>query len=90
VAEVVAGTQYIATVHTRSAEILSERLPLRVLAPPVTIAPYSVCLQWNAARATDPGMIWMKQFLAECGQALPPMAKPARRAKPLPEPSLSA
>ncbi len=77
VAEVVAGTQYIATVHTRAAQILSQRLPLRVLAPPVEIADYNVCLQWSAARETDPGMIWIKRFLLECGQSLSDTGKPA-------------
>ena len=71
VAEVVLGTNHIATVHTRSAEIMSQRMPLRVMAPPVAIAPFNVCLQWNPAMEIDPGIIWIKNYLIEVGQTLP-------------------
>ena len=72
VAEVVLGTNYLATMHTRSAQILARRIPLKVVAPPVAIEPFDVCLQWNAALATDPGTAWIRNFLLECGQRLPP------------------
>ena len=70
VAEAVLGTDYIATMHTRSALILSERMPLRVTAPPVAIAPFNVCLQWNPAMEIDPGIIWIKNCLMDLGQTL--------------------
>ncbi len=71
VAEVVLGTNYIATVHTRSAEIMSQRMPLKVMAPPVAIAPFKECLQWNPAMEIDPGIIWIKNYLIEIARALP-------------------
>ncbi|HEV7691711.1 MAG TPA: LysR family transcriptional regulator [Hyphomonadaceae bacterium] len=70
VAEVVIGTDYIATVHSRAAKILATRMPLRVLAPPVAIAPFVVALQWNPTRDGDPGMTWIRNFLVECGGQL--------------------
>ena len=72
VAEAVYGTNYIATMHTRSARILAQRMPLKILTPPVDIATFDVCLQWNPAMETDPGMVWIKEFLLESGRRLPP------------------
>ena len=71
VAEAVLGTNYIATVHTRSAEIMSQRMPLKVMAPPVAISAFKECLQWNPAMEIDPGIIWIKKFLIETGRSLP-------------------
>ena len=71
VAEAVLGTNYIATVHTRSAEIMSQRMPLNVMAPPVAIAPFKECLQWNPAMEIDPGIIWIKNYLIEMAHTLP-------------------
>lgn len=69
-AEVVVGTDYIATMHTRAASVLAERMPLKVLPPPVPITPFVVALQWNPTRDSDPGMTWIRNFLVECGRTL--------------------
>ena len=70
VAEAVLGTNNIATVHTRSAQIMAQRMPLKVMAPPVAIAPFKECLQWNPAMEIDPGISWIKNYLVQTGQAL--------------------
>ncbi len=57
VAEVVVGTNYIATVHTRSAEILSQRMPLRASCRRRWRSRRSQsALQWNPAMESDPGV----------------------------------
>ena len=71
VAEAVIGTNNIATGHSRSAEIMSQRRPLKLMAPPVAIAPFKECLQWNQAMEIDPGIVWIKNYLIETGRTLP-------------------
>jgi LysR family nod box-dependent transcriptional activator len=70
VAEVVVGTNYIATMQSRAARILAQRLPLRLLRPPVEIAPFTVCVQWTPAMASEPGVAWMRSFFADHAKGL--------------------
>lgn len=70
VAETVVGTNMIATVHARNAAILAERLPLKVLAPPVEIATFTEFLQWHKNKETDAGTLWLRDFLIEHAQSL--------------------
>jgi LysR family transcriptional regulator, nod-box dependent transcriptional activator len=70
VAEVVVGTELIASMHTRAARILAQRLDLNVLAPPVEIAPYTMCLQWNQAMEADPGLAWVKAFILQSAKRM--------------------
>lgn len=62
----VIGTNYIATVHARAASMYAERLPIRVLPPPVDIASFVEVLQWHKNKGADPGVIWMRDFLVGC------------------------
>jgi LysR family transcriptional regulator, nod-box dependent transcriptional activator len=70
VAEIVVGTSYIATVHTRAAKILEQRMDLHVLRPPVEIDPFRECLQWNPAMQNDPGIMWIKNYLLESAKSM--------------------
>ncbi len=70
VAETVVGTNRIATVHARNAAVLAERLPLKVLAPPVEIATFTEFLQWHKNRESDAGAVWLRDFLIEYAQGL--------------------
>jgi len=63
VGECVVGTNFIATVHARTAALYAKRLPVRVLAPPVEIAPFTELVQWHKNKGSDPGIIWMRDFL---------------------------
>jgi DNA-binding transcriptional LysR family regulator len=63
VADTVVGTPYIATVHSRTARLLAERLPLKVLKAPVPIATFTECLQWHRNKDSDAGTLWLKEFL---------------------------
>ena len=68
VADTVVGTPYIATVHTRTAKLLAERLPLKVLKAPVPIATFTECLQWHRSKDNDAGTLWLKEFLVACAK----------------------
>ncbi len=63
VADTIVGTPYIATVHSRTARLFADRLPLRVLKAPVPIATFTECLQWHRNKDTDAGTLWFKEFL---------------------------
>lgn len=63
VADTIIGTPYIATVHTRTARLFAERLPLKVLKAPVPIATFTECLQWHRNKDHDAGTLWLKEFL---------------------------
>lgn len=87
VIEVVVGTDYVATVHERTARIFAERLPIKLLSSPVPHEPFVEALQWNAKMSGDPGIIWMRDFLLD-------LAAPMRQSGPadlrLPEKSAPA
>jgi DNA-binding transcriptional LysR family regulator len=63
VADTVVGTHYLATVHTRLANLFAERLPLRVLELPVTSPHIFECLQWHRNKDADLGTIWLKDLM---------------------------
>ena len=68
VADTVIGTPYIATVHSRTARLFAERLPLKVLKAPVPIATFTECLQWHRNKDNDAGTLWLKEFLVSCAR----------------------
>jgi DNA-binding transcriptional LysR family regulator len=68
VADTIIGTPYIATVHSRTARLFAERLPLKVLKAPVPIATFTECLQWHRNKDNDAGTLWLKEFLVNCAR----------------------
>lgn len=70
VAESIIGTNRIATIHARNAAILAERLPLKVLTPPVDIATFTELLQWHKNREADAGAVWLREFLVDYARTL--------------------
>ena len=70
IAEVVLGTDYIATMHTRSARILAERMDIVVIDPPMEISPFQVCLQWHPGMEADPGLEWVRDYLIRAASRL--------------------
>jgi DNA-binding transcriptional LysR family regulator len=69
-ADAILETPYIATLHSRAAKLLAERLPIKVLAPPLVIPAFSEVVQWHKNRSADTGSIWLRNFLVECGRNL--------------------
>lgn len=70
VAEAVVGTNMIATVHARHAAQFAERLPVKVLPPPVEIATFTENLQWHKNKEADAGTLWLRDFLIEHARTL--------------------
>ncbi len=56
----VVGTQRIATMHTRLAQMYARMLPLKLLPPPFEIPPLKLVMQWNAHRDGDPALAWLR------------------------------
>jgi LysR family nod box-dependent transcriptional activator len=66
----VVGTQRIATMHTRLAQMYARLLPVRVLAPPLDIPPLELVMQWNHHHDIDPAHVWLRErLLAVAGLA---------------------
>jgi LysR family nod box-dependent transcriptional activator len=63
-ATVVVGTNLIATMQTRLARDSAQRLPLRLLVPPLQPPPLRVCMQWHRYQTSDPAHRWLREQLA--------------------------
>jgi DNA-binding transcriptional LysR family regulator len=70
VADAVVGTNFIATVHAKSAVLHAQRLPVRVFPPPMEIAAFVEVVQWHKNKGSDPGVIWMRDFLVRCASKI--------------------
>jgi DNA-binding transcriptional LysR family regulator len=68
--EFVVGTNLVATMHTRMAQIFARRLPLKLFAPPIKIPPVSMSVQWHKSLDRDPSSIWMRGALRQIVAAL--------------------
>jgi DNA-binding transcriptional LysR family regulator len=64
-AELVVGTDRVATMHARLAKLAASHLPLRLWQPPLQLPKLIECAQWNRARAEDPGLKWLIQMCRE-------------------------
>ena len=61
----VVGTELVATVHARLARCLAASLPITILPVPLPMLPLEQAMQWHKYRATDPGLIWLRQLLTD-------------------------
>jgi DNA-binding transcriptional LysR family regulator len=61
----VAGTDRIATVHTRLAEQACKLLPLTIKRLPMEVPKMRQVMQWHKYRAFDPGLVWLRGLLHE-------------------------
>lgn len=69
-AELVIGTRRIATMHARLAKRAATYLPLRIWPPPMKIPTLTECVQWNHARAEDPGLKWFIRMCCEVAKTV--------------------
>jgi LysR family nod box-dependent transcriptional activator len=67
-APMVVGTNLIATMQTRLAKDSAQRLPIRVLAPPIAMPVLRACLQWHRYQTTDPAHRWLREQLMAVAQ----------------------
>ncbi|HNK17378.1 MAG TPA: LysR family transcriptional regulator [Piscinibacter sp.] len=59
----VVGTENVATVHRRIAELMKPVLPIELRAPPLPIPVMEQGLQWHKYRTQDPGLVWLRGLL---------------------------
>ncbi len=59
----VVGTQRIATMHTRLAQMYGRMLPVRLLKPPFDIPPLRLVMQWNRHNDRDAAHAWLRERL---------------------------
>lgn len=64
------GTQRIATVHSRLAQIVSQSLPIRVLQPPIEIPPLTQTMQYHRNRENDVGLGWLRQLIIDVAKTI--------------------
>ncbi len=69
VPQLLVGTHRIATMHRRLAEYYADRLPLRLLPPPIEMPPLVEIIQWHKYSQADPALQWMLGVLKACAGA---------------------
>jgi len=74
VGHVIASTDMVATVPERLARRLAETLPLRVLAPPMRLPAFPICIYWHPRFDAEPGHAWLRERLASAVDA-PPVSR---------------
>ncbi|MFZ4288183.1 LysR family transcriptional regulator [Variovorax sp. HJSM1_2] len=59
----VAGSDYIATVHARLAHRMAAAWPLTIRPAPIVIDRMDQAVQWHRYRTQDPGLVWLRKTL---------------------------
>lgn len=59
------GTEHIAVVHKKLALKYAKFLPLEIRPLPLHATPMKQCIQWHKYRTNDPGMVWVKDIIAQ-------------------------
>lgn len=62
-AQLVIGTERIATMHQRLAKQAARFLPITVRELPLPMQGMTQMLQWHSYRTTDPGLLWLRTLL---------------------------
>ncbi len=68
--QLLAGTQRVATVHRRLAELYARYLPLRILPPPVKIPVMREYMLWHRSMEGDPMHRWLRERIRDFIQSL--------------------
>lgn len=63
--QLVIGTQRVATMHRRLADLYAQYLPLRILPPPVRIPPMREFMAWHRSMDGDPMHRWLRERVQE-------------------------
>lgn len=67
--QLVIGTERIATMHRRLAQLYARTLPLRLLPPPVELPPMLEYMSWHRSLDRDPMLRWLREKLIAMSQA---------------------
>jgi DNA-binding transcriptional LysR family regulator len=77
-----ATTDYALTVSDRAALALAQTLPLRILEPPLPLAPYSLNLLWHPRLENEPANRWLRDvFIRAAAEAAPEATSVPRRGR---------
>lgn len=77
VPQAVVGTNRIATIQRALADYYAKLLPIKILKHSFELPTVLEGVQWNRFADSDPGMLWMRQVLAEHSTAIHPGRAPA-------------
>jgi LysR family nod box-dependent transcriptional activator len=72
--QLVVGTQRIATVQTRLAEVMAANWPIRILPCPIELPPIVETVQWHKYQERDPAILWFLDVLKSVAAKLTPRA----------------
>lgn len=67
----VVGTDRIATIQTRLAQLFVGILPLKTITPPLELPGLTEILQWNVHRDPDPASRWLRKKIKEHAARMP-------------------
>lgn len=67
----ITGTDRIATIHERIAKLVAPQSELVIYPLPVDLPPMEQMMQWHAYRERDPGLVWLRNLMAEAARLLP-------------------
>lgn len=70
VAPLLVGTEAVATVHERLAQVLARAWPLAIRPCPVAIPPMQQAVQWHKHRTQDLGLAWLREALRRACAAM--------------------
>jgi LysR family nod box-dependent transcriptional activator len=65
----VSGTNRLATMPHRTAEFYQRIVPLRLFAPPLTVPPVTMVMQWHRKLVSDPAQLWLRTLVRDATPA---------------------
>src|SRR6185295_4491127 len=71
VPHLVVGTDRIAVVHRRTAQLAARHLPIAILEIPFRMERFEQQMQWHHYRSRDPGIIWVREIFTQAAAKLP-------------------
>jgi LysR family transcriptional regulator, nod-box dependent transcriptional activator len=74
VPRLVIGTQRIATVHARLAELYARTMPIRILAAPIALPTLTEVVEWHYHEEDDPCLVWFRQLIVKRAAIFGPLA----------------
>ncbi|ADJ62519.1 LysR family transcriptional regulator [Herbaspirillum seropedicae] len=66
----VQGTDRIATVHARLAQLLAPQWPVVIKESPLSLGEMRQMMQWHRYRSNDPGIQWLRRVFLESAQEM--------------------
>jgi DNA-binding transcriptional LysR family regulator len=69
-AQLVVGTDRVATVHRRLASLMRRAYPIELVPPPMPIPEMTQAIQWHKYRGSDGGLRWLRSLMREAVQAM--------------------